>query len=102
MGQRADVEEEGVGDPAAGLRADGRGAPCHEAQSLTSQPAGSRSKFKMGGFVSTQFLAALSRASSHPGGNPGANRKSISHRCHPILVAFVWELTKETINLPLG
>ena len=37
-----------------------------------------------------------------PGGNPGANRKSISHRCHPILVAFVWELTKETINLPLG
>ena len=24
-----------------------------------------------------------------------------SHRCHPILVAFVWKLTKETINLPL-
>ena len=38
----------------------------------------------------------------HPGGNPGANLKSISHRCHPILVAFVWQLTKETINLPLG
>ena len=36
----------------------------------------------------------------HPGGNPGANRKSISHRCHPILVAFVWELTAETIDLP--
>ena len=32
----------------------------------------------------------------------GANLKSISHRCHPILVAFVWELTKETFNLPLG
>ena len=30
----------------------------------------------------------------HPGGNPVANLKSISHRCHPILVAFVWELTK--------
>jgi len=39
---------------------------------------------------------------NHPGGNPGANLKSISHRCHPILVAFVWELTKETIHLPLG
>jgi len=39
---------------------------------------------------------------NHPGGNPGANLKSISHRCHPILVAFVWELTKETIYLPLG
>ena len=39
---------------------------------------------------------------SHPGGNPGANLKSISHRCYLILVAFVWELTKETIHLPLG
>ena len=38
----------------------------------------------------------------HPGGNPAANLKSISHRCHPILVAFVWELTEETINLPPG
>ena len=38
----------------------------------------------------------------HPGGNPGTNLKSISHRCHPILVAFVWEVTKETIDLPLG
>ena len=33
-------------------------------------------------------------AGPHPGGNPEANLKSISHRCHPILVAFVWELTK--------
>ena len=38
----------------------------------------------------------------HPGGNSGANLKSISHRCHPILVASVWELTEETIDLPLG
>jgi len=38
----------------------------------------------------------------HPGGNPWANLKSISHTYHPILVAFVWELTKETIHLPLG
>ena len=30
------------------------------------------------------------------------NLKSISHRQHPILVAFVWELTPKTINLPLG
>ena len=26
----------------------------------------------------------------------------VFHRCHPILVAFVWEFTKETIDLPLG
>ena len=39
---------------------------------------------------------------SHPGDNPEANLKSISHRCHPILVAFVWEFTEETIHLPLG
>jgi len=38
----------------------------------------------------------------HPGGNSGANLKSISHRCHPILVVFVWEFTKECVNLPLG
>jgi len=43
-----------------------------------------------------------SRVIPHPGGNPGANLKSISHRWHPILVAFVWELTKGTIVLPLG
>jgi len=41
-------------------------------------------------------------AVSHPGGNPGANLKSISHICHPILVAFVWESTEETIDLHLG
>ena len=34
----------------------------------------------------------------YPGGNPGANIKKISHR----EVAFEWELTKETIYLPLG
>ena len=38
----------------------------------------------------------------HPGGNPGANRKSISHRYYLFEVAFVCELTKETIVLPLG
>jgi len=40
--------------------------------------------------------------SDRPGGNPGENLKSISHICHPILVAFVWELTEEIIYLPLG
>jgi len=49
-----------------------------------------------------QALSAVCSRDPHPGGNPGANLKSISHRCHPILVAFVWELTKETIYLPLG
>ena len=38
----------------------------------------------------------------HPGGNPGANLKSTYHRRHPIHGAFAWELTKGTINLPLG
>ena len=35
-------------------------------------------------------------------GNPGSNLKSIAHRCYLFEVAFVWELTKETIVLPLG
>ena len=38
----------------------------------------------------------------HPGGNSGPNRKSISHRYYPILVAFARELIQETTNLPLG
>ena len=38
----------------------------------------------------------------HLGVNPGANIKSNPHRCHPIVVAFVCELTEETINMPLG
>jgi len=43
-----------------------------------------------------------SGCSHHPGGNPWANLKSISHRCYLEEVAFVWELTEETIVLPLG
>ena len=49
-----------------------------------------------------RHAGAAAPGTGHPGGNPGANLKSISHRCHPILVASVWKLTKETINLPLG
>ena len=36
------------------------------------------------------------------GGNPGANLSSISHRCYLFDIAFVWELTEDTIVLPLG
>ena len=42
------------------------------------------------------------RTVGHPGGNPGANLKSTSHRCYLFEVAFVWEVTKETIVLPQG
>ena len=41
-------------------------------------------------------------APSHPGVELRANRKSISHRCYLFEVAFVWELVKEAIHLPLG
>ena len=37
-----------------------------------------------------------------PGGNPRANLESISRRCYLREAAFEWELTKETICLPLG
>jgi hypothetical protein len=40
--------------------------------------------------------------SHHPGGNLGANLESISHRCYCREVEFEWELTQETIYLPLG
>ena len=41
-------------------------------------------------------------SSLHPGGNPGANLESISHRSYLQEVAFEWVLTAETIYLPLG
>ena len=37
---------------------------------------------------------------SHPGVEMRAKRQSIFHRCHLFEVAFVWELTEETIHLP--
>jgi len=47
-------------------------------------------------------VKALDTFQFHPGGNSGANLKSISHRCHPRRVAFERELTKQTICLLLG
>ena len=38
----------------------------------------------------------------HPGGNPGANLKSISHRYFLREAAFEWVLTTKSIYLPLG
>jgi hypothetical protein len=42
------------------------------------------------------------RSPNHPGGNPRENLKSISRRSYFREVALEWELTKETIYLPLG
>ena len=53
---------------------------------------------RMGRLWTPRDSAQLAVSSPHP----GANLKSISHRCHPILEAFVWELTEETIDLPRG
>ena len=39
---------------------------------------------------------------THPGGNPGANRRSISHRSYLFNAAFVWELTKTTMRFAPG
>jgi len=44
----------------------------------------------------------LAPGALHPGVELRANRRSIHHRCHLFQVAFVLELTKETIYLPLG
>ena len=39
---------------------------------------------------------------SHPGVELRANLKTISHKYYLFEVAFVWELSNETIHLPLG
>ena len=40
--------------------------------------------------------------SPHPGVELREDLKSISHICYLLEVKYVWELTKETIHLPLG
>ena len=44
--------------------------------------------------------AAVVKVTTQPRGK--SYLESISHRCYLFEVAFVWELTKETISLPLG
>ena len=48
------------------------------------------------------ILAKGAREYSRKVLGPGANLKSISNRCYHFEVAFVWELTKETIVFPMG
>jgi hypothetical protein len=38
----------------------------------------------------------------YPGVELRENLKSNSHRCYPILLAFIWELTNQAIETPLG
>ena len=47
-------------------------------------------------------LAAAQNLITHAVVEMRANLRSISHRCRLFEVAFVWELTKETIHLPMG
>ena len=50
--------------------------------------------------MATRSAGAAARSAAT--GNPGANLKSISHRCHLREVAFVWEMTKKNTCLPRG
>jgi len=52
--------------------------------------------------VSLNSRLESNKEESRPGGNPGANLQSISHRCYLREEAFEWKLTKDTIYLPLG
>ena len=56
------------------------------------------------GHLDPYFLELMDqiKVGNHPGVDLRANLESISHRCHLFGVEFVWELTKETIHLPLG
>ena len=54
-----------------------------------------------GGDVQQGGAACHRALAHHPGVESRANLKSVSHRCHLFEVAFVWELTKDAIDLPL-
>ena len=60
--------------------------------------------YLLGGIEDDTPLAQVLRIAliaHHSGGNPGPNLGSISHRCHPMLVEFVWQLTKQIIDWPV-
>ena len=81
--------------------------PSPSSPSALSLPGGSiratnPGSLQMGFRVRRAGWRELETTSFHPGDNPGANLTSIPNRCYPILVAFVWELTKETIKFSLG
>ena len=54
------------------------------------------------GAAHPEEIGASKGLNPHPGVELRGNLKSISHRCHLFEVAFVWEFTKETVDLPLG
>ena len=84
----------------------GRGRPQHRSPSVENAPVPVRSNswnwLVHGGGKDGEAAQTRKVMPLHPGVELRANRKSISHRCHLFEVAFVWQLTKETIHLPLG
>ena len=80
-----------------------RSVEVHRCRATMAHIRQSRLSFKVKKIKTFQVMpSSLESGRSHPGGNPGAIRKSISHRCYLWEVAFEWEFTKETIYLPLG
>ena len=57
---------------------------------------------EVAGIMARDHPKVRKQSTHHFGGDLGANLKSISHRYYLREVAFGWELTKETIHLPLG
>ena len=70
---------------------------------LSISPKSSRSLSLPLSLTNTQAVARRSgpETRNHPGVELRGNFVSISHRCHLFEVEFVWEMTDETIYLPL-
>jgi hypothetical protein len=90
--------EIGIGDLGSGMRGEGFGF------GVLGFMVGGR-----GSFTRAIDVCEISRGSSRGHRNEATLRatqgqifKSISHRCYLFEVAFAWELTSETIVLPVG
>ena len=70
------------------------------AESVEKEEAEARPERVAGLIPFTSVRAQPDSRIHRPGGNLGANLKSISHRRHPILVACVWEFTKKRSICP--
>jgi hypothetical protein len=77
----------------------GEKAPCpSESPATHVQQSGVALSSRTQGLLGWEGMMAM----LHPGVKLRANLKPISHRCPLVKVAFVWELTQETMHLPMG
>ena len=90
--------DDGASHPGGGAQLKARGCVQKAEYGLSEAVDVSRKQER----VSLKQRSVSSKHTSHPGGTQWANLNTIFHRCYLREVIFEWELTIETIYLPMG